>query len=60
MRHHDYHAEQKHECVEVDRAISLLRRNRADRHHQRCAGERNAGAIKPEPGNTSERNARIS
>ena len=30
------------------------------RHHQRCTGERNVGAIEPEAGNASERNAWIS
>ena len=60
VRNDDHHAKQECERVEVDRAISLLRRNCADRHHQRRASERNAGAIKPEPGNASERNARIS
>jgi len=60
VRHHDHHAEQERERVEVDRAIGFIRRDCADRHHQRRASERNAGAVEPEPGNAPERNARIS
>jgi hypothetical protein len=48
------------ERIEVDRAIGLLRRDCADRHHQRRAAKRNAGAIEAEPGNAFKRNARIS
>jgi len=32
-------------------------RDRADRHHQRRPGERNAGTIQPQPRNTSQREA---
>jgi hypothetical protein len=60
MRHHDHHAEQKRERVEIDGAISFVRRDCADRHHQRGARERDPGAIEPEPGNTPERDAAIS
>jgi hypothetical protein len=53
MRHYDHHAEQERERVEIDSAIGLVGRDRANRHHQRRAGERNAGAIQPEPGDAA-------
>ena len=59
MCHHNHHAEQERESVEVDRAVGFFGRDRADRHHQRRTGQRDAGPIKAETRDAAQRHPRV-
>jgi hypothetical protein len=57
--HHDYHAEQQGERVEVDRLVGLLERQRSAGDHQTGADQRHAGAINRHARHSADREGEI-
>jgi hypothetical protein len=45
MRDDQHHAQQQGNGAEIDRAIGLVERDRAGRHHERRAEDSGAGAV---------------
>jgi hypothetical protein len=54
VRHHDHHAEQQDDGVEIDGAISRIQRKRVHAHHEARADDGRASPVDPEAGQPAD------
>ena len=59
VRHHDHHADQERDGVEVDGAEGLIEAQGAERDHRRAAEEGDARAVEAQAGNAAGRDPDI-